>query len=57
MPLCWLQVRYESRKKLAEARPRIKGQFVKADVLLKQQQQQQMQLEQKQKEQQQGKGS
>lgn len=27
-----LQVRYESRKKLAEARPRIKGQFVKQEV-------------------------
>ena len=27
-----LQVRYESRRKLAEARPRVKGQFVKAEV-------------------------
>ena len=26
------QVRYESRKKLAEARPRVKGQFVTAKV-------------------------
>ncbi|GAB4815003.1 hypothetical protein N2152v2_002049 [Parachlorella kessleri] len=26
------KVRYESRRKLAEARPRVKGQFVKADV-------------------------
>ncbi len=27
-----LQVRYESRRRLAEARPRVKGQFVKAEV-------------------------
>ena len=27
---CVLQVRYESRQRLAEARPRVKGQFVKA---------------------------
>lgn len=28
--LCdWSQVRYESRKKLAEQRPRVKGQFVR----------------------------
>jgi hypothetical protein len=34
-----LQVRYESRKRLADTRPRIRGQFVKAEVLLKMQQQ------------------
>lgn len=27
-----LQVRYVSRKRLAEARPRVRGQFVKAEV-------------------------
>ena len=27
-----LQVRYASRKRLAEARPRVRGQFVKAEV-------------------------
>lgn len=30
--LVWLQVRYESRKRLAQSRPRIKGQFVKQEV-------------------------
>jgi hypothetical protein len=31
-------VRYESRKRLADTRPRIRGQFVKAEALLKMQQ-------------------
>jgi hypothetical protein len=31
-------VRYESRKRLADTRPRIRGQFVKAEALLKLQQ-------------------
>lgn len=34
-----LQVRYHERKKLAEARPRYKGQFVKLEQLPKEQQQ------------------
>ncbi|GFH09644.1 uncharacterized protein HaLaN_04825 [Haematococcus lacustris] len=31
------KVRYESRKRLAEARPRVRGQFVKQEVLAAQQ--------------------
>jgi hypothetical protein len=31
--LCAAQVRYESRKRLAEARPRVRGMFVKASAL------------------------
>ena len=34
-----MQVRYHERKKLAEARPRYKGQFVKLEQLPKEQQQ------------------
>eukprot|EP00877_Chromochloris_zofingiensis_P008189 jgi/Chrzof1/3623/Cz13g02210.t1 len=30
---CQVPVRYESRKRLAESRPRVKGQFVKQEVL------------------------